>query len=291
MPNSSNPLNLVISIVLMTMAVPIGIIAVVGMLSGGEIAWVFAMLAASAGLMAWGGVATVVKWRRAVARESAHALAMRSAALPGLVAPPAARLGVVVPFGGEFDASTDVVPAESRPPLPRVEVLAHWVYDADEWAVYAANEMRYRTREALWLGVGIVALGTLLLWLTEGGFGVALAISGAIGAVVVAAKWLMARSTRAANLRVPLAEAVISPDAILLNGTYHTLRDDTFRFGGVKLVESERPCVLEFTVKWTTSKGGTNDTQIRVPIPIGREDEARAVMERFRETPAAALAT
>jgi hypothetical protein len=291
MPNSSNPFNLVISIVLMIMAVPIAIIGVVGMFSGGEIAWVFAMLAAGAGLMLGSGVSTVMKWRRAVARESAHALAMRSAALPGFEPPPRTRLVVGVPFDAGLDASADVVPADARPSLPQAEVLAHWTYDVDEWGVYATNEMRYRTREALWLGVGIVVLGTLFLWFVEGDALSGLGISGAVAAIVVAGKWLVARSTRAANLRVPTAEAVISPDAVLLNGKYHTLRDDTFRFGGVKLVESERPCVLEFTVKWTTSKGATNDAQIRVPVPVGREDEARAVVERFREIPAAALAT
>jgi hypothetical protein len=90
----------------------------------------------------------------------------------------------------------------------------------------------------------------------------------------------VARSAHRGNLAAPRGDVIIAPDAILMNGRYHVLQDENFTFGGVRYLEDERPPILEFTVTWATRSGRTNE-QYRVPVPRGREDEARALAAAF----------
>ena len=272
MPKSSNPINVAVSALLAVMAVPIMILGIVGLFSGGEIWWLFGLLAASGGLMIVGAIQGVLRWKKAVAEEEATTRAM----LQAVGASPA------------YETSPAASPAASHGRLPE-PVLAHWRYDPAEWSAYANREAAYRGREAFRLGLGVTALGTVLLGFSEGDWAGGLAVSAVIGGIIGVGRWAMARSARASNLSVPAGEVIIAPNAILLNGRYEVLQDHHFRFGGVRYVETERPPILEFTVTWPTRGGRTNE-QYRVPVPTGREDEARALVDTFRRIHAEVLA-
>jgi hypothetical protein len=300
MPKSSNPLNLAVSALLVMMAVPITIVGVVGLFTAGEIWWVFGLMAASGGMMAASAVQNVFKWKKAVAEEEATTRAMLEATQPPAIAPtvddrPHLRPAVddhphpSIPGSIAAPAPAFVsAPAAEAGRLPG-PVLAHWRYDPAEWSAYTEREAAYRTREAIWVGVGMAALGTVILGWSEGDWGMGFAVSASIAALVAALRWGMARSARASNLSVPGGEVIIAPNAILLNGRYEVLQDHNFRFGGVRYLETERPPILEFTVTWATRGGRTNE-QYRVPVPAGREDEARALVDTFRGLHAGALA-
>ena len=90
---------------------------------------------------------------------------------------------------------------------------------------------------------------------------------------------LMAKGDHQANVSGP-GEAIITPSAILLNGRYHVLRNDTYRFHGVRFDEAATPPQLEFTIGWSTRSGPTRDN-IRIPVPAGRQEEARKVVAAF----------
>ncbi|HEX8694164.1 MAG TPA: hypothetical protein VF746_17210 [Longimicrobium sp.] len=223
-----------------------------GAFADSEIWWVFALLGLSGVLMVYGGVTGIARWRRAVRAEAENTRAM---------------LGAVSAVPGD----TTGLPAP---------VLAHWTYEPGEWTAYAAREVAFRRREAAWVGLGVVALGTLLLGWTEGDWALAFGVSLVIGAAIGVGRWLVARSAHRSNLAAPRGDVIISPNAILMNGRYHVLQDENFTFGGVRYLEDERPPILEFTVTWPTRSGRTNE-QYRVPVPRGREDEARALAAAF----------
>jgi hypothetical protein len=301
MPKSSNPLNLAVSALLAVMAMPILFIGLVGLFTAGEIWWVFGLMAAGGGLMIAGAIQNVGKWKKAVAEEEATTRAMLEAvgapqvsrAAPGEIpaaspraVPAAAPAGPETARNGAHEIARSAAASPGRPTEP---VLAHWRYDPSEWSAYAHREATFRGREALGVGVGVAVLGTLFGGIWEGDWGGGFAVAAVIGGVIGGIRWAMAHAARASNLSTPAGEVIISPNAILLNGRYEVLQDDNFRFGGVRYVETERPPILEFTVTWATRSGRTNE-QYRVPVPAGREDEARALVDTFRRIHAGVLA-
>jgi hypothetical protein len=164
--------------------------------------------------------------------------------------------------------------------LPSGEpVLAHWVYEPGEWGAYTAVEVKRRTRE--WVGVAVTIFLVGLVSGSGGGDeGRAMIAAGAMVAVMIlAGGMLMAKGDHQANVSGP-GEAIITPSAILLNGRYHVLRNDTYSFHGARFDDAAHPPQLEFTIGWSTRSGPTRDN-IRIPVPAGREEEAREVVAAF----------
>ncbi len=264
MPSSSNPLNLVSAWLLAIMGVPCTLLGVVGALAeSGSMRLVWGMLAVAGLGMIGGAVQAVVAWRRAEVRERGHEAALYAATR------------------GEPTGSP---PAPSAQPAV-AEVLAHWTYAPDEWGEYTRRELGFRSGEAKWLGVGVALFGILMLAFREDTDSrIAAAVSIVIGSVIYVGKMLQARSAHAANAATRGGEVIISPHAVLLNGRYHVLQDDRFHFAGVRLLDEDDPPVLEFTVAWST-RSGRADEQVYVPVPRGREDEARALAASFPRRP------
>lgn len=169
-------------------------------------------------------------------------------------------------------------PAAGERTLPSGEpILAYWTYPAEEWRAYTAGEWRYRVWEAVGLAVLIGLVGGVLATLRSGQpeYGSTLAFGGLIGVLRLA----VADSRRRANAAGP-GYAIISPTAVLLNGTHHPLVSERLHFGGVWYAGLDQPPVLVFTVKWKM-RDGWNNEQIRVPVPAGREQEAGEVVAAF----------
>lgn len=258
--NSSNPLNAVAAALVLWGAVITLPLGVVGALSdSGPMRLVFAAMAAGGAGMLYGGLKMWRQWRRNVVIEREHQAAIRDAvgappAGPGAPALPAAELAV----------------------RSHGTALARWTYTADEWREYTDAEWKRRRLEA-------VVVGTLLLGVGycsgRGGGEEGQAMMAAAGLVGVAvAGGLLGRAylARQANEAAP-GEAVITPSAILLNGKYHVLRNETYSFQGVRYDIEAKPPLLEFSIGWSTRQGGSGE-KIRVPVPAGREAEAREVV-------------
>ncbi|HEX2190455.1 MAG TPA: hypothetical protein VHG51_16220 [Longimicrobiaceae bacterium] len=285
MPSSSNPFNLVSAALLAFCGVPCVILGTVGVLSDtGPMRPVLGLLAVSGLLMIGGAVQAVLAWRRAERRERGHEAALYQAVRghePALPQPPAPTAAAPP---AEPAARTE--PPASGAREADAEVLAHWTYAPDEWSEYARQELRFRRGEALSVGLGVVVLGVLLLvYRRDAEYGVALGVAGVVGAIIYAGRLLQARSAHAANTATRGGEVVISPRAVVLNGRYHVLQDDRFHFAGVRLLDEEDPPVLEFSVVWST-RSGRADEQVYVPVPRGREEEARALAASFPRRPA-----
>jgi hypothetical protein len=279
MINSSHPMNAVSAALVLCMSPILLLLGIVGSLAEtGEMRIVFMVMAGAGLTLLLSGIHMLVKWRRAVVAETEHQNAMRAAVGPRTAAfPPrhvpqtapatATRPGVVAP---------DPVP----PTLPTGErVLAHWVYAPGEWSSYTTGEVKRRMGE--WVGVAIIVMAVGLVSSSGGGEeGRTMLMAAAMVAVMIlVGGMLMAKGDHQANVSGP-GEAIITPSAILLNGRYHVLRNDTYDFQGVRFDEASTPPQLEFTIGWSTRSGPARDN-IRIPVPKGREEEAREVVALF----------
>lgn len=196
-----------------------------------------------------GAYGLVKKWRQAVRDEKATADYMRQA----------------VASGGALSGG----------------VLAHWVYGAEEWAAYTKREASFRRRQAAVLALGTLVIVTLGGIVAAGDPAAGFGIGCVVAVLVGVARWIRAAVANRANRSAALPEVVIGSSCILFNGRYQVLRDHQYSFGGVRLLETERPPILEFTVTWKTRRGATSNEQIRVPVPRGHEEEAKALLDRF----------
>lgn len=275
MINSSHPLNAVSAALVLCMSPILLLLGIVGSLAEtGEMRIVFMVMAGAGLTLLISGIHMLVKWRRAVVAETAHQNAIRAtvgprpaALAPQWVQTTPTRPGAVVP---------DPVP----PTLPSGErVLAHWVYEPAAWSSYTGGEVKRRTGESMRIAITVFLVG--LVGGSGGGQEGWTMIGSAtfVAVIILVGGMLMAKGDHQANVSGP-GEAIITPTAILLNGRYHVLRNDTYHLHGVSFDEAAHPPQLQFTIGWSTRSGPTRDN-IRIPVPRGREEEAREVVALF----------
>jgi hypothetical protein len=178
------------------------------------------------------------------------------------------------------------LPAEPPPPGPP-EVLARWTLAPDEWAAYAARELRLEKRHALELGAAFLVFATLGSKFWGAGWLLALAIGAAVGALVGGLAWWTAHADYRADASVPAGEVVLTRESVMINGREHVLNDERVWLAGVRYLEDESPPVLRLTLRQWTRRGPSRDEvmvddYLRVPVPRGREDEARLLAGELR---------
>lgn len=258
--NSSSPLNAVAALLVLWGAVitlPLGIVGAVS--DTGPMRMVFAAMAAGGAGMLYGGVTMWRQWRRAVVTEREHQAAIREA----VGAPPS-------------EPGAPALPVADLALRSHGTVLARWTYTAGEWREYTHAEWKRRRLEAAVVGVMLLGVGYCA---GQGGGeeGEVMMVSAGVVAVAIMGGMLgRAYLARQANEAAP-GEAVITGSAILLNGEYHVLRNETYSFQGVRYDTEAKPPLLEFSIGWSTRQGGSGE-KIRVPVPAGREAEAREVV-------------
>jgi hypothetical protein len=164
------------------------------------------------------------------------------------------------------------------------DVLAHWMYDEQEWQAYSQVEFAEDSvdKRNLWLVVaGIALLVGVIFFLADrqGGGVVLLVMLGLIG-VTAALAFGMPRLALARNRRLQ-GEAVISPNAVWLSGTLHTWKGWGAKLESVRLREGT-PTILEIVYS-TPNRTGRQDTTVRVPVPRGQEKTAQRVVECLKD--------
>lgn len=260
MINSSHPMNAASAALVLCMSPILLLLGIVGSLAEtGEMRIVFIMMTVGGLGMLIGGIQMLVRFRRAVQEEAAHQNAIRATV-------------------GARPAALAAQPAHYA--LPSGEpVLAHWVYEPGAWSSYTGGEMKRRTGE--WMRIAITVFLVGLVGGSGGGQEGWTMIGSAtfVAVIILVGGMLMAKGDHQANVSGP-GEAIITPTAILLNGRYHVLRNDTYHLHGVSFDEAAHPPQLQFTIGWSTRSGPTRDN-IRIPVPAGRVEEARKVVAAF----------
>jgi hypothetical protein len=248
MPKSSAPAIAIVNTLLIPLGAVVVAAGIVGASRYAEMRWAFLLLAVVGAVVLAGAVHGVFAWGKAVQVDEATEREMVAA----VRAQPGASTGLAGP------------------------VLAHWTYDPAEWRGYAASELRFRTREALGMGLITVVLGTLVIGVMERDWGTAAVISGAVGGFIALGQWLMAYLAYRRNRAVAAGDVVIGTNAVLMNRRYDVIHDRRVRFGGARVLETERPAILEVRIM-VPGRYRRVRQDYRIPIPAGREDEARAV--------------
>jgi hypothetical protein len=169
----------------------------------------------------------------------------------------------------------------------RGDYLAHWTYTADEWRrlVRAEVAAEKRTWWVVPLLFGVFGgVGGFLLWPNEI-LGRLLAmvpaavVLGAVGWVLI---WQVRRKTRR-FLRVVQEtppDVYVGPRGLYFNGRY-LFFSMTYR---VRFI-SGRPAYLalkSYRWMWSHSMSQSGFVDLRVPVPEGREEEAKALVSRLQ---------
>jgi uncharacterized membrane protein YbaN (DUF454 family) len=164
------------------------------------------------------------------------------------------------------------------------DVLAHWIYDEQEWQAYSQVEFEEDSVEKrnLWLLVSGIALlvGVIFFIGDPQSGGIVLLVMLGLILVTGALAFGMPRLALARNRRSP-GEAVISSNAVWLSGALHTWKGWGTKLESVRLRE-EAPAILEIVYS-SPNRAGRQNTTVRVPVPRGQEKTARQVVEGLKD--------
>jgi hypothetical protein len=175
------------------------------------------------------------------------------------------------------------------------DYLVHWTYSRLEWEKFAEAERergQKNARSALPVGAFTVAVLGLILgialaaplhnaWSTVG-----VGILGTLAGTAVGAPggWLVGRLIRLAaerryhQMHQLAGEAFIGPDSAYCAGRYWKWKGYGTSLQNVELV-SGGPAMLTFTIRIYNPRSGDDSHQYRVPVPAGREAEARRLIQ------------
>jgi hypothetical protein len=169
----------------------------------------------------------------------------------------------------------------------RSQYLAHWTYEAEDWARFAQAErgrfLPFWILSICSSSLGAFAAGAVFIGLFWWGDPTAtipaMVLGGAILALFCGGSALLRGYPEWRFLRpVPPTrpEVYIGPESVyfLPQGRY---RRQGFRFWVALRTVSETLSVLEFTVR------RRNALQFRVPVPAGKEEEAEALVARLEK--------
>lgn len=163
--------------------------------------------------------------------------------------------------------------------------LAHWQVDPADWERFTEEDWLRGRREAIRTPLWIVGIGLacclVIVWL-GGGLNEAVlfmaAIFAGLAALIGGVMYASVRSTYQQRLRTP-GEIYIGAKGVLNGASYHSWVGFGVSLTGVALEESD-PYAICFQI--TTNAGeNTSTTEVRVPVPRGREEEAVRLVAQF----------
>lgn len=203
----------------------------------------------------------------------------------GLVA---LAFGILLPLGSRGQrAVVDEMAAGQR--------FVHWTYPIEDWTRHVDLEREARSVIAAFgllpaavgaLAVSCVIVAVHLFGKTMTGqqlaAGIALAFAIAIGSYCLIGGYHNINAFVRARLLLDAGgHVLIGPQGLYYSGEFWAGRSDNPLFRGVQPDEgSSRGLVFEFIT--LSRRGGSFDHRICVPIPPGREAEARQVTEQVR---------
>ena len=161
-------------------------------------------------------------------------------------------------------------------------VLAHWTYPRDVWLAYAGKEYEREgsSKKGLFIMVAVIALVIGFIFFLvdhKGGLWVLVSMVGLVILIAFVA-WFTTWYNHRQNLKY-IGEAYIAPKAVYLNRQLHTWADLGSWLDSVSIKDSTPP-YIEFKYMAIT-RTGPQEYNCNVPIPPGKEQEARELVEKF----------
>lgn len=102
-----------------------------------------------------------------------------------------------------------------------------------------------------------------------------LLVASVLAAVWAGTKYLL--HLRPLKLKDASVHLLITPSTVYINGQPNVFYDDVKQPAKFRLLEEQQPAVLEITYMWPVRRGTTFE-ELRVPVPAGREEEARRLV-------------
>lgn len=164
------------------------------------------------------------------------------------------------------------------------ELLAHWSYDAETWRSFLrSDEVRERTDKGNLLRlIGFVMFFEGLLFLLifrDFGAQIVVVIFFALWLLLAFLATVMPKYQHACRLSA-VAEAFISKRGLVFAGELHSWVVGRTRLDDLTLVENSSPAYLEFSYS-SPGRFTRIVTSVRVPIPSGREQEAKNLVSKL----------
>ncbi|MDD3792995.1 MAG: hypothetical protein PHY74_07675 [Candidatus Bathyarchaeota archaeon] len=166
-------------------------------------------------------------------------------------------------------------------------VLAHWIYPVDLWREYAEKEYKTEKAQKKFLVIIVAAFAIffgLLFWLLdpEPGFIVFLVMMGLIGLIILTWQFTAWYNYRK-NTSNTTKQVYIRKDAVYLNNTLYEWATAFTSFNKVKLQKNKDLNLLVF-IFTSLNRTGPQTYTIRVPIPPGKEENAKNIAEQINES-------
>jgi len=165
------------------------------------------------------------------------------------------------------------------------QVLAHWTYSPAEWQAYAGAELNEQIREnwALWLLMaGMCLFLGVFFWILDREAGLfVLAVMVGLTLVLAAAAFGMPRLRRRRR-DGRTGEAWIGPRGVFFDGVFTPFDSWLSELQKVdwQPASGNRIACLRFHMIYLT-RTAIQAQILRVPVPFGRIEEARAILESF----------
>ena len=162
-------------------------------------------------------------------------------------------------------------------------LLTHWKYDPVEWQAYAEKEYvtEKRDKRNLFYLVAVISL-VVGVGFTIAHPDVGWVLLGVFGGLLVFIAILVLFSTRY-NYRMNkkyLGEAYITPDGVYLNRQLHLWRGWGASLDAFSYNEEDKFLAFQYS---TPNRTGRVDITVRVPVPAGKEQEARQILASFQK--------
>ena len=161
-------------------------------------------------------------------------------------------------------------------------VLAHWTYTPDEWTKYIEKEVGQRNKLAPWIFLTVMIPTVLIVvWAAfKTGAGLILLLPLVLVPLIV---WLVLYLPGRTIRRLGRGDVIILPDGVLLHDRWYSWTYLGARLANVSY-EAGEPPVIQF--QWMQPGAGYRGVMamktIDVPVPHGREGDAKKLMETFQ---------
>jgi protein-S-isoprenylcysteine O-methyltransferase Ste14 len=166
-------------------------------------------------------------------------------------------------------------------------LLAHWTYSPQEWSQYVQSEItRGKTGRTIVLLVMLVALAIpVILFLSSasrsrGPVLVPLIIPIITFVGIGLFVWWLATANVRRMKKQSAGEAFIAGTGLLFNDRYYPWNVIGTGLTGVSY-EPGNPNVVRFKYLKPGAQGTTHEESVRVPVPIGHEEEAQSLVARL----------
>lgn len=163
------------------------------------------------------------------------------------------------------------------------EILANWSFTKSEWFEFISWEKKERRLNTFFESFWILLLGAVFIIVFRGAsFLIATSISLSIGIIY----WVLKVQFTSQPFKIIKEEnrVVITNVAVIINDAYQSFRNGDYWLGKIKILKEGNLNVLEIQYHWNTRRGSTYD-EIRIPIPVGKTEEAELVKQKLLNPP------